>query len=634
MDKSSVYVTMPDATSPIALPGGWTAVNQSDPLTVVGPESDLTLSFVASLFATDAEEMLRLAWRRVKPDFDLPVRQKVEMPTADGWDKVVQAIYSTLESESRVVIAIARLLGGRAYVTLIDGTKAGFSRRMAQFAELNDAWKPAGLKEPSVAGVSPKTFGEDERKAMSSFVGWAMRQIGIPGVAIAVVQDGRTVYAEGFAVTRAGGSDAVTPQTRFMIGSSTKPLTTLMMARLVDMGRFTWTTPVTEVLPGFALADPEVTQKIEMRHTVCACTGMPRRDLDLIFRFRGVRPEDRMAEMRLMRPTTGFGETFQYSNYLVAAGGYASAHGYAPDLTLGDAYERSMQNLVFEPLGMGQSSVLSIHSPLDAAPHGRTLDGDCVPIDPVLEEFADSMAPSGSVWSTVLDMARYVNCELRNGLNEQGEQVISRDNLLARRRSAIKIDGKTSYGLGLMLTEQQGLAQVTHGGNTLGFSADMVFFPEHGIGMVVLSNLRAANLFLSAVGQRLIEILFGAEARAEALVTSAKKALDDSLASIRLRVTMESEATAWIQDYVGHYVSAELGPAYISQEGHGFRISFESWSSDLGSEEQSDKSRHIVLTSAPFLGSIKLQLTGDPNILLLDGGQTGYRFVWHHKGHS
>jgi CubicO group peptidase (beta-lactamase class C family) len=622
-----MFVAMPDAPLPVALPGGWTAVNRGDPLTVVGPELDLTVAFVACPATTEVEELFRLTWQRVKPDFDLPVRQKVEMPTTDGWDKAVQAIYSTLESESRMVIAIARMLGGRAYITLIDGTKAGLSRRMAQIAELNEAWKPAGLKEPSLAGVSPKTFGEDECKAMTSFADWAMRHIGIPGVAIAVVQDGRTVYAEGFGVTRAGGSDAVTPRTRFMIGSSTKPLTTLMMARLVDMGHFTWMTPVTEVLPVFALADPEVTQRIEMRHTVCACTGMPRRDIDLIFRFRGVRPEDRIAEMRQMRPTTGFGETFQYSNYLVAAGGYAAAHSYSPDLTLGDAYERSMQHLVFEPLGMGQSSVLSIHSPLDAAPHGRTLDGACVPIDPVLEQFVDATAPSGSVWSTVLDMARYVSCELRNGLNERGEQVISEDNLLARRRSAIKIDGKTSYGLGLLLTEQQGLAQVTHGGNTLGFSADMVFFPEHGIGMVVLSNLRAANLFLSAVGQKLIEILFGAEARAEALVTSAKNALDDSIVSIRQRVRTEPEATAWIQNYVGRYVSEELGSASISQQGNCFRIAFESWSSDLGSEEQSDKSRHIVLTSAPFQGSIKLQVTDDPNILLLDGGQTRYEFV-------
>ncbi|MFP5235714.1 MAG: serine hydrolase domain-containing protein [Acidobacteriota bacterium] len=625
-------IAMPDAPLPVALPDGWTAANQGNPLSLIGPEGDLMLAFMACPAAADVEELFSLAWRRVKADFDLPVKQKVEMPTTDGWDKAVQVIYSTLESESRIAIAIARTLGERAYVTLIDGTKAAFSRRMAQIAELNDAWKPAGLKEPSVAGVTPKSFGEDERKAMNSFVDWAMRQLGIPGVAVALVQDDRTVYAEGFGVTRAGTSDAVTPQTRFMIGSSTKPLTTLMMARLVDMGRFAWTTPVTEVLPGFALADAEMTQRIEMRHTVCACTGMPRRDLDLIFRFRGVRPEDRITEMKQMRPTTGFGETFQYSNYLVAAGGYAAAHSYAPDSALGDAYERSMQHLVFEPLGMEQSSVRGIDSQLDAAPHGRTLDGACVPIDPVLEQFADSMAPSGSVWSTVLDMAQYVSCELRNGLNKRGEQVASADNLLARRRSAIRIDGKSSYGLGLILTEQQGLAQVTHGGNTLGFSADMAFFPEHGIGMVVLTNLRAANLFLSAIGQKLIEILFGAQEKAEALVTSAKKVLDDSIASIRQRVKTEPEATAWIQDYLGEYVSEELGAASISQQGDGFRIAFESWWSELGSEEQSDKSRHIVLTSAPFQGSVKLQVTHDPDVLLLDGGQTQYRFVRRPQG--
>lgn len=177
------------------------------------------------------------------------------------------------------------------------------------------------------------------------------------------------------------------------------------------------------------------------------------------------------------------------------------------------------------------------------------------------------------------------------------------------------------------MTEQQGLPQVTHGGNTLGFSADMAFFPEHGIGMVVLCNLRAANLFLAAIGQRLIEILFGAEPKAEALVTSAKNALHDALASIRQRVKTDPEATSWIQDYVGDYVSEELGPASISNQGDGYRIAFESWSSDLGSEEQTDKSRNIVLTSAPFQGEIKLQPMNDGNTLLLDAGQTTYRFA-------
>jgi CubicO group peptidase (beta-lactamase class C family) len=73
-----------------------------------------------------------------------------------------------------------------------------------------------------------------------------------------------------------------------------------------------------------------------------------------------VRPEDRITEMRQMSPTTGFGETFQYSNYLAAAGGFAAAHSFAPDLSLADAYDRAMRQLVFEPLGMKQTSVLCI----------------------------------------------------------------------------------------------------------------------------------------------------------------------------------------------------------------------------------------------------------------------------------
>jgi CubicO group peptidase (beta-lactamase class C family) len=627
MDESTVYVAMPDAPLPIALPGGWTVTKEGDPLTVTGPESDLKMSFLARPIADDIEELIRVAWKEVDPGFDVPVRQKVEMPTRDGWDRAIQIAYDTPESESRIVFAIARLLGSRAYIGLIDGTKAAFSRRLAHISELNNGWKPTGLKEPSLAGISPKKFGENERKAMSDFVAWAMQWIGIPGVAVAIVQDGRTVYAEGFGVRKAGRSEPVKADTRFMIGSSTKPLTTLMIARLVDMGRFTWTTPVTEVLPGFVLADAEFTRRLEMWHTVCACTGMPRRDADLIFRFRGVRPEDRIAEMRQMSPTTGFGETFQYSNYLVAAGGYAAAHSHVPDLPLGAAYDRSMRQLVFEPLGMGQTSVLCIDSPADAAPHGRDLDGNCVPIDPELEKFADAIAPAGSVWSTALDIARYLACELRNGLNEGGEQVISAENLMARRRSVVKIDGKSSYGLGLLLTEQQGLVEITHGGNTLGFSADMFFLPEHGIGMVVLTNLRAANLFLASVGQKLLEILFGAERKAEAMVTSAKTAIDDALEGIRQRVKTDPAAIAWISGFTGEYVSEELGSACISKTGDGFRIEFESWTSNLGVEEQSSKSRQIVLTSAPWLGSIKLQLSDDPNRLVLDGGQTRYEFV-------
>lgn len=626
MTGPGVRVEMPGSPSPILLPAGWSVLREGDPLVVIGPEKDLKIAFSAEPLAGAVEELVLAAWRTLEPGFDVPVRGQAELPATDGWEKNVQIVYDTPANQDRLAMAIVRTLHGRAYINLIDSTKAALSRRLAQIGEITNAWKPEGLREPSLAGIAPRPFGEEQRRAMSEFIAASIGRLQIPGAAVAVVQDGRTVYAEGFGVRREGGREAVTPETRFMIGSSTKPLTTLMMARLVDLGYFSWNTKVTEVLPDFALADAEVTRRLEMRHTVCACTGMPRRDTEMIFRFRGVRPEDRLAEMRHMMPTTGFGETFQYSNYLVAAGGFAAAHAFAPEASLADAYERAMQQLVFDPLGMRQTAVFHNYSAEDAAPHARDLHGRAVPFDPELEHFADSVAPAGSVWSSVLDMASYVRCDLRRGANDAGEPVVSEENLLARRRSAIKIDGRNSYGLGLGLSEQQGLSEVSHGGNTRGFTADMLFLPHHGIGMVVLTNMRAANLFLTAIHQRLLELVFGAASKAEAIVAGAVAMQKDFAERTRRRLSTDPASTAWLGRWAGRFACEELGTASISRTESGYRIDFDGWSSDLGVEEQSSDSRQIVLTTPPCLGVFQFRTSGDPDALFFDGAQIQYKF--------
>lgn len=159
---------------------------------------------------------------------------------------------------------------------------------MAQVTEILRAWKPTALKSPSLANQEPIALGEDQAPQLKQFIAEAMRALQVPGASICIVQKCRVVFSEGFGIRKAGSSEPVTPTTRFMIGSSTKPLTTLMMARLVDQGAFSWTTPVTTLLPDFELGDPEITRQLAMRHTVCACTGMPRRDLDFVFRFKNV----------------------------------------------------------------------------------------------------------------------------------------------------------------------------------------------------------------------------------------------------------------------------------------------------------------------------------------------------------
>src|SRR5260370_12416076 len=111
---------------------------------------------------------------------------------------------------------------------------------------------------------------------------------------------------------------------------------------------------------------------------------MPRGDLDLVFKFRGVTPEQRLAEMKEMKPTTGFGETFQYSNYLVAAGGYAAARSFRQG-SLEGAYEEAMRGFVFDPLDMKMTKLPGGGGEGAASPHSIDFHGQTALLNPVLE---------------------------------------------------------------------------------------------------------------------------------------------------------------------------------------------------------------------------------------------------------
>jgi CubicO group peptidase (beta-lactamase class C family) len=136
-----------------------------------------------------------------------------------------------------------------------------------------------------------------------------------------------------------------------MVGSITKALTTLMLARLVDEKRITWDSSATTLLPSFALGDAGTTAKVHVEHLVCACTGLPRRDSEFTFEFGGLTPREIMEVLATMQPTSAFGELYQYSNLLAAAAGFIGGHVAYPKLELGKAYDRAMRSRVIVPLG-------------------------------------------------------------------------------------------------------------------------------------------------------------------------------------------------------------------------------------------------------------------------------------------
>lgn len=598
-------------------PKGWYVTSRDGLLVLEGPEHDLSLTLVETKGAVDAAKAIGDAWQKAKPGFAHAVKQTTKPPAKDGWDEITQTVYD-VGATPRTVLAIAQRKGTTHYVALVDGDNAALDRRGAQLMTVLSTFKGAGVTEESFQGKTAHVLDAARLEKLEAFAREAAART-VPGAAIAIVQGGKLVYEKGFGVRELGSSAAVSPNTLFLIGSTTKSLTTLMMAKLVDERKFNWDTKVTDVLPSFALGDPEVTKKVQMKHTVCACAGLPRQDLEFFFDWAGASAEQRVSSMKGMKPTTGFGETFQYSNTMVATGGYVAAHSVHGQKALGPAYDEVMQSRVFGPLGMKQTTFdfAVARAKEHASPHVHDLDLAYGSIPIADEEGVISVRPAGAAWSNVRDMARYVQMELAHGKNESGQQVFSENNLLARREPQIKITDKMSYGLGLFVELDHGVKVVHHGGNNLGFTSDMFFLPDHDVGVVLLTNgSGSANVLRRTIRRRVLELLFDGNAEAQ-------RSLDFGLArekdaAAKELATIEKNADpAWLRTFIGTYSNASLGKIVLRFEGKRTVLDAGEWKSALGKQTSKDGTAQLVLLDRPFAGLTLLPgKSGDPTLTI------------------
>jgi CubicO group peptidase (beta-lactamase class C family) len=258
---------------------------------------------------------------------------------------------------------------------------------------------------------------------------------------------------------------------------------------------------------------PELSETITMRNLVCACTGVPRRDLEFIFNGNALTAEDMVTSLKGFEFSTDFGEAFQYSNQMVATGGYlaAIADGAEGD-DLFQNYQNVMQAKVLDPIGMNDTT-LSFDSILErgnyALPHSNNLAGERVAMPFDQENLLNAAAPAGgSWWSTAPDMAKYMVTELSKGVSPDGKRVISEENLLTAWQPQVPISSTMSYGLGWVVGEYKGARVIEHGGNTLGFTSGFGFLPDKNIGVLVLTNVQGSNVFNDAVRERVLELVF------------------------------------------------------------------------------------------------------------------------------
>ena len=355
------------------------------------------------------------------------------------------------------------------------------------------------------------------------YIEQSRESLNVPGVAVAIVQGGEIVYAEGFGVKEIGHDDAVTADTVFSIGSTTKAMTSMMVASLVDDGLIEWDTPLVDVMPRFRLSDEQAMQQITLREAFAMTTGLPNTDLVLYF---SERPEDYveyLADVPLAAPP---GESHVYQNQMYVIGAYAAAMAAGAEYgeNLFPTYVDLMQARVFDPLGM-TSATFSAHaaaaSPNHATPHFMSLNGTLAEtgfeVTPTHYWDMDTIAPSGTARMSAPDVGRFLITMLSGGVAPDGSRAISTENLAETWTEQISLDPapyqeQRGYGLGWSTVTYQGIPLVSKDGSISGFAAQMAFISEADAGIVVLSNADVmGNLLGRNLQYRLIEMLFGLE---------------------------------------------------------------------------------------------------------------------------
>lgn len=404
---------------------------------------------------------------------------------------------------------------------------------------------------------------------LDDYVNKAMKDWGVPGLAIAVIKDDRVVLARGYGVRELGKPEPVDERTIFAIGSSSKAFTAAAIAMLVDEKKLKWDDPATQHLPGLQLYDPYASRELTVRDLLTHRVGLDRGDQ--LWYATTFEREEILRRVRYLKPSSSMRSRFGYQNLMFLAAGQLVRS------VTGKEWDDFVRERIFVPLGMNDTgtSIRTLSRSRDvAAPHSK-FDGRVVPIP---YRNVDNIGPAGSINSNVVDMAQWVRLQLADG-TYAGKPLISSAAVkeMTTPQTIIRLEGPMArlypeahflnYGLGWFLSDYRGRKLVEHGGAIDGMRALVAMIPEEKLGVVILTNLNGTTLSVP-LSYRIFDTYLGAPARdwsAEMLKTMNALEEHARAAAAKLesgRVTGTKPSLA-LDKYAGDYHSDLYGTAIV-----------------------------------------------------------------------
>ncbi|MEO0471341.1 MAG: serine hydrolase [Bacteroidota bacterium] len=314
----------------------------------------------------------------------------------------------------------------------------------------------------------------------------------IPGLAVAIVKDGKVVLAEGFGQLENDKKEKVDENTLFAIASNTKAFIATAICMLQEEGKLSLDDPVKKHLPYFELYDPWVTEKVTIRDLLCHRVGLGTFSGDVIWFQSNKNSEEIVRLIKHVPQDFGFRNGYGYSNLMFITAGEVIKS------VSGKSWDAYLRDKIFIPLDMQRTrtSITQLDQIDNVATPHKPIEGKNQPI-----EWANWDAPgaAGGILSSVSDLAKWMNLQLNSGklgekeifsTDSQDEFWHPHNNNRVSRYAASQYPGRhfSGYGLGWGLSDYRGKKVCAHGGGYDGMYSRLTLVPEENLGVVVLTN--------------------------------------------------------------------------------------------------------------------------------------------------
>jgi CubicO group peptidase (beta-lactamase class C family) len=339
----------------------------------------------------------------------------------------------------------------------------------------------------------------------------AMQDWDVPGLSIAVVKDGATIFSKGYGVLSCDRKTPVNRDSLFTIGSCTKAFTTAAIGILVAEKKCTWDDLVIKFLPDFALFDAEVTKSLTLKDIVTHSSGV---EDGAITNIPARTTRTAIKLLRKIKPVRAHRGGFSYNNTLFAV------LGQIVEKVSGQSWESFLHTRILDPLGMNNSFATikssrrsRVNKNNRALPHKRPSGRKHVKVMEVKD--LDFLASSAGLQSNITDLAAWLKFQLgansgtaaalltKEALDEMhSEQIAVEPNAF----TLMMHPGSTHHGFGMawFVRDYAGARIVQHGGYVDGFTSFAVMGPRDGFGVVVLTNMHN-SLLPFALAYRVID---------------------------------------------------------------------------------------------------------------------------------